>query len=70
MRYATILALTVLAMAQEPANYNVPLYKVGEGQSLEVYKLVNQGCELYVALGFGGGYAATTVAITTARGCK
>lgn len=70
MKYIALLGLTMLALAQESVNYQVPIYKIADTPSLSVYKMVNQGCELYVALGFGGGYAATTVAITTARGCK
>lgn len=37
---------------------------------VKVYKVVHQGCELFVATNGAMGHEAASIAITTGRGCK
>lgn len=58
---------------------NVPLYEIGSkgqpsnpiGQSFRIYKMVYQGCELFIVQSDGGGVGySNAAAIATGRGCK
>ena len=37
---------------------------------VKVYKVVHQGCEIYVATNSAMGHEAASIAIATGRGCK
>lgn len=66
-RWATGRSLPFLVEAQDKQSDVAP-YLVSNGiQNADVYKLVHQGCELFVVVGHG---APWTVAVATGRGCK
>lgn len=57
--------------AQESSPKEIAPYKFAElPHGSEVYKIVHQGCELFVVENYTMSHGAVTAAITTGRGCK
>jgi hypothetical protein len=50
----------------EFAHIPVPFHTV----DVKVYKMVHQGCEIYVTTNSAMGHEAASIAIATGRGCK
>jgi hypothetical protein len=70
---ACVLLFLVSASAQSDiAPYRFAVLDSPNGYKVYVYKVVHQGCELFVAVGAEYGYAqgGASPSITTGRGCR
>jgi hypothetical protein len=70
---ACVLLFLVSAAAQsDVAPYRIASLRSPNGNEVYVYKLVHQGCELFVAVGDEWGYISggASSSIATGRGCR